>query len=96
MGYTIAKGAKKLGFYEERRLAEFLADKVKGTVEEYPPCSCEHTNHFDDEYGPRKKHRYLEYPADSGRIAMYVGEVCKDCAENCVPNYLLPEADEGL
>ena len=54
------------------------------------PCMCEHTNHFDDEYGPRVDgaHVYLDVTAGK-REARYVGPVCNVCAQTCMVDYLI-------
>lgn len=54
------------------------------------PCNCEHTNHFDDEYGLRTfgAHVYLDVPAGS-RKALYVGAICAWCADHCMADYLI-------
>lgn len=54
------------------------------------PCMCEHTNHFDDEYGPRVDgaHIHMDVPAGQ-RQARYVGPVCNVCAQTCMVDYLI-------
>jgi hypothetical protein len=48
----------------------------------YPdnPCNCEHPSHFSDmpEHDPNQ-HEYLMVAGD-GLQALYVGEICKTCA----------------
>lgn len=54
------------------------------------PCNCEHTNHFDDEYGPRVEGAHVFYDVPAGtREARYVGAVCDACAETCMADYLI-------
>jgi hypothetical protein len=54
------------------------------------PCNCEHTNHFDDEYGPRPDgaHVFMDVSAGSYE-ARYVGAVCDACAQTCMADYLI-------
>jgi hypothetical protein len=46
-------------------------------------CGCEHTNHFDDQYGPQIGHDYMSVPA--GKKAWWpVGQICDECANTCL------------
>ncbi len=51
-------------------------------------CGCEHTNHFNDDSGPKTKHDYASVEAGTKK-ALYVGEICDDCAETCMKDYLV-------
>lgn len=54
------------------------------------PCNCEHTNHFDDDYGPRVEGAHVLYDVPAGtREARYVGAVCDACAQTCMADYLI-------
>lgn len=54
------------------------------------PCNCEHTNHFDDEYGPRVDgaHVFMDV-REAGYKALYVGAICAWCATSCLADYLI-------
>lgn len=61
------------------------------------PCNCEHINHFTERTRTvngrvvtRTKHRHMMVEAD-GPWAMYVGHVCKDCADTCMKDYILDD-----
>lgn len=52
------------------------------------PCLCEHTNHFNDQFGPIVGHEYTA--ADAGNAkALYVGSICDACASTCMVDYLI-------
>lgn len=59
-------------------------------------CQCEHSNHFHDapyaQPSPRVRHVYQSVPAGSQR-AMYVGAICDECAEQCMAQYLVKDAE---
>lgn len=66
-----------------------------------PRCACEHIDHAMKWYGevdgrviehriPRIKHRYGQGTADGG-WALYVGHVCRDCAETCMKDWIVGE-----
>jgi hypothetical protein len=55
-------------------------------------CNCEHTNHFEPDARypePKTMHNYLAVPATPGIVASYVGEICQDCAESCIPEFVI-------
>ncbi|HET9867436.1 MAG TPA: hypothetical protein VFQ06_09115 [Nitrospira sp.] len=52
------------------------------------PCNCEHTNHFEDEYGPQSGHHFQSVSAGKQR-ARYVGQICDECAVTCMAQYLI-------
>ena len=54
-------------------------------------CGCEHTDHFDDEFGPQVAHDYQGVAA--GRKAhLDVGPICDPCANTCLAVYPLQES----
>lgn len=62
------------------------------------PCGCEHIDHDNHEWEPhlgrvpkpRVGHRYGRAHADGG-WAMWVGHVCKECAETHMKDYMVGE-----
>lgn len=50
------------------------------------PCWCEHTNHFDDEFGPQTAHDYQAVSAGK-RSHPWIGGVCDSCAAKCLAPY---------
>lgn len=53
-------------------------------------CGCEHTSHFNDtEFSPfQPEHDFMSVPAGSC-IASFVGEVCDDCANGHLSDYIV-------
>lgn len=51
-------------------------------------CTCEHTNHFNDSFGPKIGHEYGKVTAGTKK-ARFVGPICDDCSVNCLADYLI-------
>jgi len=54
-------------------------------------CGCEHTDHFNDEFGPQTKHDYQAATSES-KAHPWVGPICNDCAATCLSGYELIDA----
>lgn len=78
----------------EAPLAEIALDAVDAVLEAESvlrpanPCNCEHTSHFNDQYGPQTGHDHLAVEAGKN-AALYVGPVCDKCAATCMADYLI-------
>jgi hypothetical protein len=57
-------------------------------------CGCEHTDHFDDQFGPQAGHDYRAVTAGH-KAHPDVGPICDHCANTCLAGYPLTESNGG-
>jgi hypothetical protein len=58
-------------------------------------CNCESAEHFEgfEQFDPNA-HGYHEAYAAEGCVAYFVGDICQDCADTHMKDYLVKEATE--